>query len=78
VDEGGRFVGVELVEDEDPTGVGIGVDGASDVRGEVLFRSSRPYGRKNRLAGRDLEVGDEAERTVTAILELDALGLPGS
>ena len=71
-------MGVELVEDEDPTGVGIGVDGAADVRGEVLFGSSRPDGRQNRLACGDLEVGDEAERAVTAILELDALGSAGA
>ena len=73
-----RFVGVELVEDEDPHGIGVRVDGAPDVRGEVLFRSSRPDGRQNRLSCRYFEVGDEAKRTVTAVLELDTLGLPGS
>ena len=32
VDQRGGFVGVELVEDEDPSGLGIGVDGRSASR----------------------------------------------
>ena len=78
VDQRGGFVGVELVEDEDPSGLGIGVDGRCDVGGEVGFGSSDADGRKNRLAGGDLEVGDEAQGAVTTILELDALGPAGA
>lgn len=69
---------VELIEDENPGRVGICVDGPSDVLAKVLLRSSRPDGRQNRLACRHIEVGDEAERTVTEVLELDTLCLAGT
>lgn len=78
LDQRDGLVGIELVEDEDPTGVGISVDGATDVRSEVLFRSRRPDGWQNRLACGDLEVGDEAQGAMTTKLELDALGSAGA
>ncbi len=44
---------------------------------EQHFRFELDRWLENRFAGRNLGVGDEVEGVVTAILELDALGLAG-
>ena len=54
-----RFVRIELVEDEDPSRIGIHIYRASYMRDEVLLCSSRPDRRLNRFSCGHIEVGDE-------------------
>ena len=77
-DEGFGLVGVELVGDEEPGGLGIGVDGPGDVRGEVGLGPGRPERRGQDGAGGDIAVGDQAERPVADVLVLAALGAAGT
>ena len=59
-----RLVRVELVIDEDPDGIRIGVDGLADVPHVILLGSCWPNRRRDGQAGRHVEVRDEAERPV--------------
>jgi len=60
-----RLMRVELVEDEDPGAVRVGVDGAGHVSGEVLLVSRGPDAGEDDLACGHVEVRDKAERPVT-------------
>ncbi len=64
-------MGIELVGDEAPR---IELDRPGDVRDKALFGPRQTYGRRNRIARYDVEVRDQAQRTVTPVLELRALG----
>ena len=73
LDERCRAVRVELVGDEYPTRIGIGLDSRRDMRGEIGLGSRRPERRTQDFAGGDLEVGDQTQGAVAVVLELDAL-----
>jgi hypothetical protein len=77
-DEGFGLVGVAPVGDEEPGGLGVGVDGPGDVRGDVRFRPGRPRRRGDDRAGRHVAVGDEAEGAVADVLVLAARGAAGA
>ena len=57
LDEGCRAVGIELVGDKYPTCIGVGGDSRLDMRSKIGLGSSRPDGRTDNFAGRNLEVG---------------------
>ena len=73
LDERCRAVRVELVGDEDPTRVGIGLDSRLDMRGEIGLGSRRPERRADNFAGSDLEVGNQTQGAVSVIFKLDTL-----
>ena len=43
-------MGIELVGDEDPARLAVGVQGGFDVSGEILFSTSRTDARADELA----------------------------
>ena len=71
LDEGCRAGRIELVGDEDPTGIGVGRDSRLNMRGEICLGSRRPEGRADNFAGSDIEVGKQTPGTVSVILKLD-------
>ena len=73
--QAGRLVGVELIADEDPLGLRIGVHGGGDVGDEVRFGAGVADGGGDDAPGGDLEVGDQRLGAVTFILEFDRLGM---
>ena len=72
-DERGRAVGIELIGHKYPTRVGIGFDSGCDVGGEIRFGSRRSDRRADDFAGDDIEVRDQTQGPMSAILELDTL-----
>jgi len=64
---------VELVDDEDPAGAGVGVDRRFDVRHEVRFRPSRADRRLSHASLGDVPIGHQTQRAVADVLKLDAL-----
>ncbi len=62
---------VELIGDEDPPRVGIGIYGPVDVGDEVSFRSGWADRRADDLAGYDVEICDQRQGPVADVLELD-------
>jgi len=69
-------MGIELVENKDPRGVGVEVDGFIDVSDEAIFCPRWADGRCDRLAGHHIKVRDQASRAVTFVLELATLYKP--
>ena len=65
-------MGIELVSNEYPTRLRIGVHGGFDVSGKIIFTPCRTDARADELARGDIEVGDQTQRTVSPIFELDA------
>jgi len=64
-------VGVGLVRHEDPPRRGVGVHDALDVRDEVLLGPRWANAWFDHLPGCDDEVGNQAERAMALVLELD-------
>src|SRR6266545_5621078 len=62
---------VELIGDEDPSGVRIGLDGPVDMGDEINLRPGRSDRRADHLAGRDVEVCDQRQGAVADVFELD-------
>lgn len=73
-----RAVGIELVGDEYPTRFGRGVYCGFDVRGKIRFVSCRTKGWADELAGGDMEVGNQTQGAVAAVLKLDAFHPTGT
>ena len=61
---------VQLVGDEQPDGLRIGIDGLRDVGREVGFRARRAECGRHNLATHDIEVGDQAHCAVADIFKL--------
>src|SRR5436853_1316408 len=61
LDERCGTVRVELIGDEDPACVRIGLDGLVDMGDEISFRSGRSDRRVDHLAGCDIEVCDQRQ-----------------
>ena len=66
-----------MIDDEDRSRVGIRLDSRREVGGEVRLGARRPKGGTDDFAGHDIEVRDQTQRSMSAILELDALGQTG-
>ena len=67
---------VEVVDHEDPSALGIRRDGRLDMLDEVLIGASRRDPRSYDSAGRNLEVGCQAESAVADVFELAPLDAP--
>ena len=72
-DERGRAVGIELIGYQYPTRIGIGFDSGCNVGGEIRFGSRWSDRRADDFAGDDIEVRDQTQGPMSAILELDTL-----
>lgn len=59
-DERFGLVGVELIDDEDPGALGIGVDRLVDVGQKIGFGTGRPHSGSDDHSGGHFEVGDQA------------------
>lgn len=66
---------VELIDDKDPTTVGICLDRLFDVSGKILFISGMANGRRDDLAGCHIEVGGKTLCAIADVFELDTLRL---
>ena len=64
---------VELIDDKEPRGLGIGGDGVGDMRRKVFFRSAWPDGGCHDFPSRHVEVRDQALRPVAQVFILGAL-----
>src|SRR5579859_869628 len=72
-DERCGTVRVELVRDEDPPRIGIGLDRPVDVGDKVSFRACWPDRWADHFSSDDVEVGDQRQGAMSDVLELDAL-----
>ncbi len=72
------LMSVELVDDEDPLRLRIGLERLFGVRGKVCFGAGWADGGSHDLSCGDLEVGDQGLGAVTRTLELPALYPSGS
>ena len=63
-------MGIELIGHEYPCRVRVGLDGRLDVGGEIRLGSRRPERRAEDFTGDDIEVRDQTQGAVAAILEL--------
>ncbi len=77
-DQGLGLVGVELVSEEEPSALGIGVDRPGDVRREVGRGAGRPERGGQDRAGGDVAGGDEAAGAVADGRVLAPLGAAGA
>ena len=68
-----RAVGIELIGPQYPTRIGIGFDSGCKVGGEIRFGSRRSDRRADDFAGDDIEVREQTQGPLSAILELDTL-----
>ena len=66
-------MGIQLVDDQDPLGVGVSVDGRRDMLCKVRLGSRLADAGRDDSARGDLEVCDEALGSVPYVLELDTL-----
>lgn len=72
-----RKMSVEVIGDEDPFAVGIGVEQPLDMSRKLVFGSGRLDRGSDDLASSDFKVGGQAEGAMADILELPALDLAG-
>lgn len=78
LDELCRSVCVELVGDEDPARVGIGVDGLVYVADEVFLGSGRSDRWADHFASHHVEVRDQRQGAMADVLELDTFNEAGA
>src|ERR1700758_4404439 len=64
---------VELINDKEPRGLGMGGNSVGDMPRKVFFRPAWSNGRRHDFPRRHVEVGDQALRPVTEIFILGAL-----
>ncbi len=74
------LMGVELISDKDPGGLGIGVDGLSAVSGKVRFSARGSNAGCDDLSAGHVQIGDQTQSAMAAIckfLSLDVTRLYG-
>ena len=71
-------MGVELVGDENPTGVGVGINRLSDVIEEVLFFTGVADRRGDNCSRGDREVANQTLGAVANVFKLDFFDAIGS
>lgn len=69
-------VSVQVVNDEDPRGIGIRLNHAVKIFQEVLFRTRLADQRRDDLAGANVHSRDQSRGSMAPVLELAALHLP--
>ena len=65
-----RFVRVQLVYDEDPTGLDIGGDDRFDVVSKILLGTRRPHRGGDDAPGGHTKTGNQGQRAVANVLKL--------
>ena len=73
LDQRRRVMGVELIGDDYPTRLRIGIQDRFDVSGEIGFGARWTDRRADELTGGHVEVGDQTQGAVAPIFELNAL-----
>jgi len=74
------LMGVELISDKDPGGLGIGLDGLGDVSGKVRFGARGSNAGCDDLSAGHIQIGDQTQSAMAAIckfLSLDVTRLHG-
>ena len=77
LDQTGRFMGIELIDDEHPCCLGIGFHGGANVADEIFFGARVPDRGADHLACRHLEVGDQRLRPVSDVFKLRGFRFAG-
>src|SRR6516225_7060122 len=72
-----RGVDVQVVHDEDPRRLRVRRHRLGHVPDEVSFRTRRPQGGRQQVAGDDMEVRDQRRRAMPLVLELPTFHLTG-
>ena len=75
--QGLRLMGVELISDEDPGGMRIGLDSLDNVRGEVGFGARGSDAGSHHLTGGHIQVGDQTQGAMAFIFEFLSLDVTG-
>jgi hypothetical protein len=75
--QGLRLMGVELVGNEDPGGMWIGLDRLDNVRGEVGFGARGSQAGSHHLTGGHIQVGDQTQGAMAFIFEFLPLDVTG-
>ena len=75
--QGLRLMGIEVIGDEDPSGLWIGLDGLSNVGGEIGLGACGSNAGHHHLSGRHLQIGDQAEGAMSLVFEFLALDMTG-
>src|SRR5437879_2998807 len=75
--QGFRLMRIELIGDEDPGGVPIGLDGLGNVCSEVSFGARGSNAGSNDLSGSHLQIGNQALRAMPLVFEFHSLNMPG-
>ncbi len=68
--QGFRFVNVELIDNKNPTRLGVGVESPADVVCEVLFSTSSTNRSSNYLTFGNMPIGNQCLSTMSNLLEL--------
>ena len=63
-------MGIEIVDNEDPFGIGIQSNGVCDVIGEVLLIPSGTDGRQQDISGGDLKIGNQRARAMADVVSI--------
>ena len=71
-------MGVQLIDDENPFPIGIGINGPRGVTDEIFLSPCWSNGRGNDLSCGYLKVNNRSERAVPDVLELSAFDEPGA
>jgi hypothetical protein len=75
--QGLRLMGIEVIGDEDPSGLWIRLDGLSNVGGEIGLRAGGSNTGRHDLSGRHLQIGDQAQGAMPLVFEFLALNMTG-
>ncbi len=67
-----RNMSIQLVDDENPRGIGVGIDRGIDVLDEVDLSARRSDRRTDNLARDHIKVRHQRQRSMSDILELDS------
>ncbi len=75
--QGLRLMGIEVIGDEEPSGLWISLEGLSDVGSEIGFRTCGSKAGRHDLSARHFQIGDQAEGTMPLVFEFLALHMTG-
>jgi hypothetical protein len=75
VHQGFGFVNVELIDNKNPTRLGVSVESLTDVVCEVLFSTSSTNRSGNYLTLGNMPIGNQSLSTMSNVLELMARAL---
>ncbi len=68
---------IQIVHDEDPPRLRVGLDRVKNVPHEIFFRACHTNGRRGHLALYYIPIADQAQRPMSRVFEFDPLHLAG-